>query len=227
MLPWKFNTFSKSNNVLNHNTMPTKTANGSSLACFSTSTLKHQQLSLSKALSTPRTPIIPYFGVGSLAHRISTLSLSHKGFVSPLSAKGFATHRGAFCYYCKCWPTVETGATTTTASVPSVPTTSTDLFTKTFKPTETLLETKEKKGGKRYRKPDEAWASARRLKVSPKKLNIVAAVIRGRPYTHAVTILQSVKKRSSARVLRVLQSCRYNAENNHGLDPSKLYVSKF
>ena len=74
------------------------------------------------------------------------------------------------------------------------------------------------------REEDEAWAKGSTIKISPYKLNIMAALIRGAPYRQAMSFLDRCEKRVSGTVMKLLESARYNAENNHGLDPTKLYV---
>lgn len=73
---------------------------------------------------------------------------------------------------------------------------------------------------------NEAMAVARMLRVSPQKLNLVAALIRGKPVNQAMAELTFSKKRISQDVLKTLKSAIANAENNHGLDVDRLIVSE-
>jgi large subunit ribosomal protein L22 len=75
--------------------------------------------------------------------------------------------------------------------------------------------------------PDnEAKAVARMLRVSPQKLNLVAAMIRGKKVDSALADLTFSRKRIAGDVKKALQSAIANAENNHGLDIDDLIVSE-
>ena len=73
---------------------------------------------------------------------------------------------------------------------------------------------------------NEAIAVNRNLRVSPQKLNLVAAMIRGKPVDKALAILTFSKKRIARDVKKTLQSAIANAENNHGLDIDSLVVAE-
>ncbi len=73
---------------------------------------------------------------------------------------------------------------------------------------------------------NEAMAKARMLRTSPQKLNLVAAMIRGKPVSKALTDLTFSKKRIAGDVRKCLQSAIANAENNHGLDVDELVVAE-
>ncbi len=73
---------------------------------------------------------------------------------------------------------------------------------------------------------NEAMAKTRMLRTSPQKLNLVAAMIRGKPVSKALTDLTFSKKRISDDVRKCLQSAIANAENNHGLDVDELIVAE-
>ncbi len=70
----------------------------------------------------------------------------------------------------------------------------------------------------------EAMAVNRMLRVSPQKLNLVAAMIRGKSVGSALSILAFSPKRIAEDVKKTLQSAVANAENNHGLDIDDLVV---
>lgn len=72
----------------------------------------------------------------------------------------------------------------------------------------------------------EAQASVRHLRVSPQKLNEVAATIRGRKVETALAVLEFSKRRIAQDVKKVLQSAIANAENNQQLDIDRLVVSE-
>jgi large subunit ribosomal protein L22 len=73
---------------------------------------------------------------------------------------------------------------------------------------------------------NEAQAIAVKLRVSPQKLNLVAAMIRGKKAEAALTQLTFSRRRIAADVKNVLESAIANAENNHGLDVDRLYVKE-
>ncbi|MBK5927127.1 50S ribosomal protein L22 [Rhodobaculum claviforme] len=72
----------------------------------------------------------------------------------------------------------------------------------------------------------EAMAKTRMLRTSPQKLNLVAALIRGKKVERALTDLTFSKKRIAGDVKKCLQSAIANAENNHGLDVDELVVAE-
>ncbi len=72
----------------------------------------------------------------------------------------------------------------------------------------------------------EAEAILRNLRVSPRKLNLVAALIRGRRADDAVATLTFSKRRIAQTVKKTLESAIANAENNHQLDVDRLVVSR-
>lgn len=71
---------------------------------------------------------------------------------------------------------------------------------------------------------NEAMAKIRMLRISPQKLNLVAAMIRGKKVDRALTDLTFSKKRVAHDVRKCLQSAVANAENNHNLDVDELVV---
>ena len=73
---------------------------------------------------------------------------------------------------------------------------------------------------------NEAMAKVRMLRTSPQKLNLVAAMIRGKKVERALNDLAFDKKRISDDVRKCLQSAIANAENNHNLDVDELIVAE-
>ncbi|MGA9867403.1 MAG: 50S ribosomal protein L22 [Acetobacteraceae bacterium] len=71
----------------------------------------------------------------------------------------------------------------------------------------------------------EAQSVLRNLRVSPRKLNLVAAMIRGLPAPQAIATLTFSKRRIAQQVRKSLESAIANAENNHQLDVDRLVVS--
>ena len=72
----------------------------------------------------------------------------------------------------------------------------------------------------------EALASIKMLRTSPRKLNIVAQMIRGKSASAALASLTFCERRIASEVRKVLQAAIANAENNHQLDVDRLYVSQ-
>ena len=73
---------------------------------------------------------------------------------------------------------------------------------------------------------NEAQAVARMLRTSPQKLNLVAAMIRGKKVGNALADLTFSKRRIAGDVKKCLQSAIANAENNHNLDVDSLIVAE-
>ncbi|MFZ4761607.1 MAG: 50S ribosomal protein L22 [Alphaproteobacteria bacterium] len=72
----------------------------------------------------------------------------------------------------------------------------------------------------------EARAYAKYIKSSPRKLNLVAQLVRGRSLGDAISSLAFCERRIAIDVRKVLQSALANAENNHNLDPDLLVVKE-
>lgn len=73
---------------------------------------------------------------------------------------------------------------------------------------------------------NEAMAKTRMLRTSPQKLNLVAAMIRGKKVENALSDLAFSKRRIAGDVKKCLQSAIANAENNHNLDVDELIVAE-
>ncbi len=73
---------------------------------------------------------------------------------------------------------------------------------------------------------NEAKAVNRRLRVSPRKLNLVAQMIRGKTAAAALADLTFSPKRIARDVKKTLESAIANAENNHDLDVDALVVAE-
>jgi len=73
---------------------------------------------------------------------------------------------------------------------------------------------------------NEARAVTRNLRVSPQKLNLLAASIRGKPVETALADLTFSRKRIASDVKKTLESAIANAENNHDLDVDQLVVKE-
>jgi large subunit ribosomal protein L22 len=79
---------------------------------------------------------------------------------------------------------------------------------------------------KRSLAENEAKAVARNLRVSPQKLNLVAAMIRGKKVDKALAELEFSRKRIAGDVRKCVMSAVANAENNHGLDVNDLVIAE-
>ncbi|MBW8268161.1 50S ribosomal protein L22 [Caldovatus aquaticus] len=72
----------------------------------------------------------------------------------------------------------------------------------------------------------EAQAVARNIRVSPRKLALVAGLIRGQKAQEALARLTFSKRPIARQVKKTLESAIANAENNHQLDVDQLVVSR-
>jgi large subunit ribosomal protein L22 len=72
----------------------------------------------------------------------------------------------------------------------------------------------------------EAQCIVSNLRVSPRKLNLVAGLIRNKPASAAVATLTFSKRRIAHAVRKALESAIANAENNHQLDVDQLVVTR-
>ncbi|XWN33958.1 MAG: 50S ribosomal protein L22 [Devosia sp.] len=72
----------------------------------------------------------------------------------------------------------------------------------------------------------EAKAINKMIRVSPQKLNLVAATIRGKSVQSALSELEFSQKRIARDVKKTLESAIANAENNHDLDVDALVVKE-
>lgn len=67
-------------------------------------------------------------------------------------------------------------------------------------------------------------AIAKGVRMSPRKVAVVAALVRGRSVEDALTILSHVPRRAATPVQKVVASARANAENNHNYKPNSLQI---
>jgi len=71
-----------------------------------------------------------------------------------------------------------------------------------------------------------AKAHLKYARISPRKVQIVCDLIRGKDTKMARAILMQTPKAASELLLKLLNSAVANAENNHDMDPDSLYVSE-
>jgi large subunit ribosomal protein L22 len=72
----------------------------------------------------------------------------------------------------------------------------------------------------------EAQAIVSNIRVSPRKLNLVAGLIRNQSASKAIATLTFSKRRIAKDVKKALESAIANAENNHQLDVDRLVVAR-
>jgi len=83
-----------------------------------------------------------------------------------------------------------------------------------------------KKSHPRRLSDSEAKASVHTIQTTPRKVNLLAGLIRGKSAQAAKAELTFSQRRVASEVLKALDSAIANAENNHQLDVDKLYVAE-
>ena len=69
-------------------------------------------------------------------------------------------------------------------------------------------------------------AVARGVNLSPRKVAVVAALVRGRSVADALTILEHTPRRSAVAVKKTIMSARANADHNHNYKPATLQITE-
>lgn len=72
----------------------------------------------------------------------------------------------------------------------------------------------------------EAKATAKYIRIAPRKVQVVLDLIRNQPVDKAMAILQYTPKAACEYLMKLLNSARANAETNHSMDVSRLYVAE-
>ena len=72
----------------------------------------------------------------------------------------------------------------------------------------------------------EARAIAKGVRIPPRKARLVIDLVRGKDVVEADKILNNINKEAARLIRKVLTSAVANAENNLGLDKTKLYVKE-
>lgn len=72
----------------------------------------------------------------------------------------------------------------------------------------------------------ESRATVKFIRISPRKVQIVLDLIRNQPAEKAMAILKHTPKAACEPLEKLLKSAMANAENNHNMDASKLYVAE-
>ncbi|MDE5767207.1 MAG: 50S ribosomal protein L22 [Malacoplasma sp.] len=70
----------------------------------------------------------------------------------------------------------------------------------------------------------QAKASQANIHVSPRKAKLVCDLIKNRPVTEALTILENTHKKTAVFLKKLLHQAIANATNNHAMQADKLYV---
>ena len=69
-----------------------------------------------------------------------------------------------------------------------------------------------------------ATATAKNVRVTPRKAHLVIDLVRGKRVNEALGILDNVNKAASPLVAKVIKSAAANAINNFGMDEETLYI---
>jgi large subunit ribosomal protein L22 len=69
-------------------------------------------------------------------------------------------------------------------------------------------------------------AIAKGVRISPRKVAVVASLIRGRSVEDALTILEHTPRRSAIAVMKVVNSAKANADHNHHYKPATLQITE-
>jgi large subunit ribosomal protein L22 len=71
-----------------------------------------------------------------------------------------------------------------------------------------------------------AVAHQRGVRISPRKVAVVAALVRGRSVDDAITILEYTPRRAAGPVKDAIKSAAANAEHNHNYKPGSLEITE-
>jgi large subunit ribosomal protein L22 len=69
-------------------------------------------------------------------------------------------------------------------------------------------------------------AIAKGVRMSPRKVAVVASLVRGRTVADAITILEHTPRRSALPVIKAIKSAQANADHNHGYKPATLQITE-
>ena len=72
----------------------------------------------------------------------------------------------------------------------------------------------------------EVWATAKYIRIGPRKARLVGRAIKGQDVETALATLAFLPNRGARFMAKVVKSAVSNAENNYGLNPGRLYVSR-
>lgn len=72
----------------------------------------------------------------------------------------------------------------------------------------------------------EAKAIAKHIRIAPRKVQLVADLVRGKDVEEAIAILKFTPKKGAEVLAKVVKSALANAENNFDMDRGNLYISE-
>lgn len=72
----------------------------------------------------------------------------------------------------------------------------------------------------------EAKAISRSVGVTPRKMRLVADLVRGKNVSDALALLLNINKSASVPMRKTIASAAANAVNNHGFDEKTLFISE-
>lgn len=72
----------------------------------------------------------------------------------------------------------------------------------------------------------ETRAVSRHLRIAPRKVRLVADLVRGKPVGRALGVLEHVPQKSARVVAKTLKSVVANAENTQRVDVDRLYIKR-
>ena len=72
----------------------------------------------------------------------------------------------------------------------------------------------------------EVTATARQVRVSPRKVRLVLDTVRGKPVDEALAMLGFLPSPAARTVAKVVKSAAANAENNYQMSPARLKIVK-
>ncbi|MCH3977102.1 MAG: 50S ribosomal protein L22 [Bacilli bacterium] len=71
----------------------------------------------------------------------------------------------------------------------------------------------------------EATATAKTVRITPRKVRLVIDLVRGKAVNEALGILANVNRSASSQVAKVIKSAAANATNNFEMEADKLYIA--
>jgi large subunit ribosomal protein L22 len=72
----------------------------------------------------------------------------------------------------------------------------------------------------------EAKAIVRHVRIAPRKVQLVADLVRGKKVDEALAILKYTPRGAATVIEKLVKSAVANAENNHNMDADNLYISE-
>src|SRR5437763_5498528 len=70
----------------------------------------------------------------------------------------------------------------------------------------------------------EIRAVSRNVRMTPRKVRLVGAAVKGKRLAEAMAMLRFMPQRAATPIMKAVKSAAANAENNFDLDPNDLYV---